>query len=158
MKENKEIYVDFIIGEIDKGNVSYKDVVSEFCGKFRLSEKSFDKYWKMANEAHKERRQLIETAKIGIVIATEKEAVKRAILDKHEVLEILSEIALGRPKKIEGQIILPSANERRAAIETMAKFQGWFAPTKLDHTSNGKEITNKVIIYDNGRGDLEDED
>ena len=126
--------------------------------KWGLGQTTFDKDWNKAQNRLKAHLEEVQKAKIGIVIATEKEAVKRAILDKHEVLEILSEIALGRPKKIEGQIILPSANERRAAIETMAKFQGWFAPTKLDHTSNGKEITNKVIIYDNGRGDLEDED
>ena len=78
---------------------------------------------------------MINNAKTEQTIATEKEAVRKAILQKHEALEILTEIAVGKPKKVEGQIVMPSANERRGAIETMAKIEGWEAPKKTENTN-----------------------
>lgn len=71
--------------------------------------------------------------KTELGITQEKEAVKKAILQKHEALEILTEIAIGKPKKVEGQIIMPTANERRGAIETMAKLEGWEAVKKTEN-------------------------
>ena len=135
MKQNKQIYIDFIISELNKGNVQYKDVMLVFVSKFELTEQTFVRYWKQANESHKEQRNLINNAKTEQTIATEKESVKKAILQKHEALEILTEIAIGKPKKVEGQIIMPSANERRGAIETMAKIEGWEAPKKTENTN-----------------------
>ena len=131
--QNKQTYTDFIITELNKGNVQYKDVCSVFCGKFRLSERSFDKYWKIANTIHSEQRETINNAKLITTIALEKEAVKKAILNKHEAMEILTEIAIGKAKKVEGTIIIPTASERRGAIETMAKIEGWNAPTKSEN-------------------------
>ncbi len=131
--QNKKTYTDFIISELNKGNVQYKDVCSVFCGKFRLSERSFDKYWKIANTEHTEQRETINNAKLEQSIASEKEAVKKAILNKHEAMEILTEIAIGKPKKVEGTIVMPTASERRGAIETMAKIEGWNAPTKSEN-------------------------
>lgn len=135
MKPNKQLYIDFILNELEKGNVQYKDVMLVFVSKFELSEQTFVRYWKQANESHKEQRNLINNAKTEQTIATEKESVKKAILQKHEALEILTEIAIGKPKKVEGQIIMPSANERRGAIETMAKIEGWEAPKKTENTN-----------------------
>ena len=135
MKPNKQAYIDFIVSELNKGNVQYKDVMLVFVSKFELTEQTFVRYWKKANESHKQQRELINNAKIDTTIATEKEAVKKAILSKHEALEILTEIAVGKPKKVEGQIVMPSANERRGAIETMAKIEGWEAPKKTENTN-----------------------
>lgn len=135
MKPNKQLYIDFILNELEKGNVQYKDVMLVFVSKFELSEQTFVRYWKQANESHKEQRNLINNAKTEQTIATEKESVKKAILQKHEALEILTEIAIGKPKKVEGQIVMPSANERRGAIETMAKIEGWEAPKKTENTN-----------------------
>ena len=135
MKQNKQIYIDFIISELNKGNVQYKDVMLVFVSKFELTEQTFVRYWKQANENHKEQRELINNAKTEQTIETEKEAVKKAILQKHEALEILTEIARGKAKKIDGQIIMPSPNERKGAIETMAKLEGWEAPKKTENTN-----------------------
>jgi putative cell wall-binding protein len=133
--QNKKTYTDFIINELAKGNVQYKDVCSVFLRKFALSRQTFDKYWKLANEEYSEQRQTIEKEKLITTIETEKQAVKSNILTKNEALEILSEIALGKAKKIEGQIIMPTANERRGAIETISKIQGWNAPIKNENTN-----------------------
>ena len=152
MKPNKQAYIDFIVSELNKGNVQYKDVMLVFVSKFELTEQTFVRYWKKANESHKQQRELINNAKIDTTIATEKEAVKKAILSKHEALEILTEIAVGKPKKVEGQIVMPSANERRGAIETMAKIEGWEAPKKTENTNINFEQP-IINFIDNEDGD-----
>jgi hypothetical protein len=68
-------------------------------------------------------------------IELEKEAVKRNILSKHDALEILTEIAQGKVKKVEGTLIIPSPSDRKGAIESIAKIEGWNAPTKSENTN-----------------------
>jgi hypothetical protein len=129
--QNKTAYIDFIINELNKGNVKYNDVLNVFLPKFALTRQTFDKYWKLANEAYLEQREAINNAKMEQSIESEKEAVKKAILSKHEALEILSEIAKGKHKKVEGHLVIVTANEQKNAIETMAKLQGWNEATKI---------------------------
>jgi hypothetical protein len=87
--QNKQAYVDFIIAELNKGNVNYKDVSLVFFSNFKLSEPTFVKYWKLANTAHSEQRETINNAKINTTIELEKEAVKTALKSKFERLLIL---------------------------------------------------------------------
>ena len=134
MKPNKQAYIDFIVSELNKGNVQYKDVMLAFVSKFELTEQTFVRYWKKANEAYLEQREAINNAKMEQSIESEKEAVKKAILSKHEALELLSEIAKGKHKKVEGHLVIITANEQRSAIETMAKLNGWEAPKKTETT------------------------
>jgi hypothetical protein len=131
MKPNKQQYIDFILNELNSGNIQYKDVLLVFVSKFELTEQTFVRYWKKANEAYLEQRETINNAKLNETIELEKEAVKKAILSKHEALEILSEIAKGKHKKVEGHLVIVTANEQKNAIETMAKLQGWNEATKI---------------------------
>lgn len=85
---SKEIYIDFILGELEKGNVKYNDVVNVFLPKFALTRQTFDKYWKLANEAYKIKRDTINEAKLNETINVEKEAVKTIVKSKLERLEI----------------------------------------------------------------------
>jgi hypothetical protein len=50
---SKEIYIDFIINELEKGNVLRKDVINLFIDKFKVSDRTFDTYWNNANEQFK---------------------------------------------------------------------------------------------------------
>ena len=131
--QNKTAYTDFILTELNKGNVNYKDVFLVFLSKFKLSEPTFVKYWKLANETYLEQRNAINEAKLEDSIKTEKEAVKRNILTKNDALEILTEIAQGKVKKVEGTLIIPSPSDRKGAIESIAKIEGWNAPTKSEN-------------------------
>jgi hypothetical protein len=142
--QNKQTYTDFIISELNKGNVKYNDVCLLFCTKFDLTKQSFNKYWKQANTIHSEQREAINNAKLEESITLEKEAVKRNILSKHDALEILTEIAQGKVKKVEGTLIIPSPSDRKGAIESIAKIEGWNAPNKLDiSTENPIPIFNQ---------------
>jgi hypothetical protein len=51
---SKQIYIDFIISELEKGNVRYKDTLQLFINKFELTRQTFDKYWKIANQSFSE--------------------------------------------------------------------------------------------------------
>lgn len=132
MKPNKQSYIDYIVNELKKGNLQYNEVNVLFCTKFDLTKQSFNKYWKIANEAYGEEQQAIKNAIIDTTIELEKEAITRKILSKLDALEILTEIAKGEPKQMEGQIIIPAPNERRQAIETISKIKGWNAPVKKE--------------------------
>jgi hypothetical protein len=80
------------------------------------------------NNAQIERNNI--KTELGIV--EEQSAVKRNILSKHDALEILTEIAQGKVKKVEGTLIIPSPSDRKGAIESIAKIEGWNAPTKSE--------------------------
>ena len=95
-----------------------------FGKKWQTGTRSFDRYWKEANERHLEAQNKLQKEKDSIYIDAEKEALKRNILQKHEALEILSKIAKGTAKKVNEQIIIPTSAEQRGAIETMAKIEG----------------------------------
>jgi hypothetical protein len=117
---------------------------AKYSQEFAKSNKTFDKDWLKANTELKEYQQIINNAKLEESISLEKEAVKRNILSKHDALEILSEIAQGKVKKVEGTLIIPSPSDRKGAIESIAKIEGWNAPNKLDiSTENPIPIFNQ---------------
>jgi len=50
MKPNKQIYIDFIISQIESGKVGYNQCSSIFCTKYNTTDRTFAKYWKLAND------------------------------------------------------------------------------------------------------------
>ena len=140
MQDNKQTYIDFIIDELNKGNVKYNDVCVVFCGKFGLTENTFIKYWKQANEVHKEQREAINEAKLSTTIEAEKEAVKTLVLDKVARMKIAEQIALGIEEQLEGEIIKPSFSDRLKALDYLAKIDGDYASTKIENNVSLNEI------------------
>ena len=146
MKPNKEQYIDFIVNELKNGNVLYKDVSLVFLGKFRLSGPTFDKYWKLANEAHREAQQAIKEAKEVQTITNELDKLKTLNLTKIDRMKIAEGIAMGKAKRIEGQIIVPSHADQLKALDYLAKIEGDYAPTKVAQTDvEGNDAKLKVI-------------
>jgi hypothetical protein len=131
---SKDIYVESILGLLEKGIIERKEIVSKFCKNFQTSERTADTYLKMANEVYKERRSLINEAKLNETIQIEKEAVKSDILSKEEAMAILTEIAKGGAKDVGDKTIIPNPAERKSAIEVLAKLNGWEAPKKTETT------------------------
>jgi hypothetical protein len=140
---SKEIYIDFIVSQLEKGIISYTNVFEVFLSKFKVSEPTFAKYWKLANEAYKERRSLINEAKLNETIQIEKEAVKSDILSKEEAMAILTEIAKGGAKDVGDKTIIPNPADRKSAIEVLAKLNGWEAPKKTENINTTIEIIRK---------------
>ena len=136
----KEIYIDFIIEELEKGNVKYNDVCLLFCTKFDLTKQSFNKYWLIAQETYSERRSLINEAKLNEAINKEKEAVKTLLLSKVDRMRIAEDIALGESFESNGKIITPTPSERMKALEYLSKIDGDFATTKVEQTNTVIEV------------------
>jgi hypothetical protein len=139
---NKQAYIDFIIEELSKGNVQYKEVCSLFCSKFHLTERTFNKYWLQANQKHSEQREAIEAAKMQQTITTEIKAVKMQIKTKEQLLLKLNEIIEQKAKRVEGVVVMPTFTDVRNAIDTYNKMQGYYAPQQIEQ--NIKDI--KIII------------
>jgi hypothetical protein len=131
---SKDIYVEFILGLLEKGIIERKEIVSKFCKNFQTSERTADTYLKIANEVYQERRSLINEAKLNETIQIEKEAVKSDILSKEEAMAILTEIAKGGAKDVGDKTIIPNPADRKSAIEVLAKLNGWEAPKKTETT------------------------
>lgn len=141
---NKEAVISEILIQLGLGN-NYTPTYSLMFAKFRFSKKTFDKYWKLANGKHtanelQKQNELIEQSK-----QLAKETLKKAILSKDEILERLTEIGLGKAKKVEGQIIMPSYAEQINAMKTINDMQGYKAVIKTDVTTNGESINKPPI-------------
>lgn len=134
---------DWIFQELVKDkNKTFSEMFSDYLVEFgKISEVTFNIDWKKANATHSEYRESIKNKIIDASAKEEIKAVKKAILSKHEAMEILTEIAIGKAKKVEGTIIIPTASERRGAIETMAKIEGWNAPTKSENINTNIDKT-----------------
>lgn len=147
MTPNKQTYIDFIMDELNRGNVQYKDVMLAFVSKFKLTEQTFVRYWKTANEAYQEQRETINRQKMDESIANEMEAVKSLVLDKYDRLKIAEDIAQGKAKKIEGTLIVPSPSDRLRALDYLSRVHGDYAPTKVAATdSEGKDKEQISIV------------
>lgn len=126
---------------------SYNDMFTNYLQNFTNSRQTFTKDWLKANARFSTYQETINNAKLEESIKIEKEAVKRNILSKNDGLEILTEIAQGKAKKVEGEIFMPSFNERTNAIKTIASLEGWEAPKQIEDVTKKEptEITFKVI-------------
>ena len=130
---NKQAYIDFILNELNKGNVKHNDVMSVFVSKWQLSERQFTRYWKQANEIYTEQRQAIQKEKQAVTTETEKKAVKSLVLDKIGRMKIAEQIALESDKDI----------DKLKALDYLSKIEGDYAPEKKEHTGiiSGIDIT-----------------
>jgi hypothetical protein len=151
---NKQIYIDFILKELSKGNVQHKDVICLFLPKFACTRQTFDKYWKIANETHSQQRETINNARLEQSIETEKEAVKIGLKSKFERLLILQkevdnctldlENGFTEELKSTGELVTrPITIQEKTALRNtiknlqseISKIEGDYAPTKAENTN-----------------------
>ena len=126
----QETYISFIDGELKSGIVKRETVLAKFVKKWQVSPRTFDRAWKIAQERHTEYLNKLNKEKEALTTEAEKEAVKSAVLTKSQRMEIASNIALGKARKIGGEIIIPSDGDRLRALDYLAKVEGDYAPTK----------------------------
>lgn len=133
----RETYIAFIIGQLRKGNVMPERIVSGFVRKFQVTDRTFYRYWKLANERYSDELQAIESKKTDIVTSEAEKAVKRDIMDKNERLEILTKMARGIGRKVGDEVLIPSDHDRRGAIDLINKMEGIY---------NDKSGTSSVTV------------
>jgi hypothetical protein len=149
-KPNKQIIIDAIIKEIEKGKATDK-ICAAICRKFQFSERTFYNHFKKASEQHKIKQQAIKEEIAEVDKQAAIEARKKAIMTADERKEYLTRIANGeikfkKPFIISGKIMEypsePDAIERMRAIAELNKMEGDYAPTKVANTdSKGNDVT-----------------
>jgi hypothetical protein len=139
MKPNKQQYIDFIVNELRKGNVLYKDVSCVFLPKFALTRQSFDKYWKLANEAHREAQEAIKSTQEIQTITNELDKLKKANLTKVDRILIAESIALNEDGTANNA-------DKLKALDYLAKIEGDYATTKQDLTIIDKTGAGSLFI------------
>ena len=159
IKPEKEMIITEILDEIDFG-VTSGECKSKICEKWRIAERTFDRYWKEALSRFQALNERTQKALDGVHIEAKKEALKKAILSKHERQELLSKLATGeirswREVVTESGVIkleYYSASEAKQNIAELNKMDGDYAPVKKDITSGGEKLAAPTfeIILDNG--------
>jgi len=156
LKPNKENIITEILIELEKG-ISFTACAELFDMNWSLPSTTFKRYWKEANERYQTVNVTAQKELSDIFLEGKKEALKKAILTKHERMEILTQIAKGEIPLVkhivcDGVIqevdVIPAWADRKAAIAELNKMDGEYAPIKKDITSGGeplKQITGIVV-------------
>lgn len=159
----EQTYIDFIISEIEKGTIRYTDIFEVFLSKFKVSEPTFAKYYKLANEAYLNRQQAINELKTKETIKNEIEAHKTQVKTKLQIIEDLENEIISIEKTIKDGFLIKQINVNGEVLnhkeifgsreieiwhrmlkdkrELLIKLQGFEAPKKQETT-----LTNGVTI------------
>lgn len=154
-KPNKQIIIDAIIKEIEQGK-SYTAVMAVNGRKWQMPERTFNRYWKTANEQHLIKQEAIKKELAEVDKEAAINARKKAIMTAEERKEWLTKVVNGeilvtlkKPfwnpdlKKMQ---YVPVANpaditERLKASAELSKMEGDYAPTKVAQTDkDGNDI------------------
>jgi len=162
-------YVTFIVDELKKGNVKYKDVFKVFLSEFKSSEPTFAKYWKMANAEFSKVSSEAEEKKHEAFIKDEVNQVAKGLRPKHIRMDELQQSVdriktviengttkdsyIDYKKGMAIEIERPLTEIEKGALEKVSKeltaelnkMDGSYAPAKLDHTTNGKDLPQTTI-------------
>lgn len=173
LKVNKQVLIDFIISCLEKGD-KRRTILAKVGDEWqeKVSERTFDRALKTANEQQKERLEKASKAADEVYIETKAEAVKTVLKSKIEKqAELQNEINL-IDKQINGEVeftfvvgnkvnkshngdvfMLPVQiqNELRARklqyYAELNKMNGDYAPTKVANTDkDGNDVKQVIII------------
>lgn len=124
--------------------------LAKICEKWQISPRTFDRYWKEANDINGESQIKIKEAISEISIETAKADFKGRILSKLERQAILTQIALGElplvkyivaDGVIQEREVAPNYADRKAAIQELNKMDNAYA----DDINPDEELTEIVI-------------
>jgi hypothetical protein len=156
MKPNREIIINEILAEMDFG-ITRAEALAMNGEKWQLPTRTFDRQWKEASRRYLAANEREQKAKEVVRVQMAQELVKKAILSKHERMEILTQIARGEipltkhivaDGMIQEREVVPSWKDRRDAVAELNKMEGDYAPIKKDITSGGeplKQITGIIV-------------
>ncbi len=148
-KADKQIIIDAIIKGIEEEYDRAK-LLTKIGKKWQISQRTFDRHWKIANNQYKELQDKAKEASDKAYIEASVEAAKGAIMSKAERQSILAQIARGElsVKKsiaiggigIEVVNVYPDFSDIKSAVAELNKMEGDYAPTKTALTdSEGKD-------------------
>lgn len=109
--------------------------------KYRIGTTRFGKEY---NVAKKEWAEAKKNLQIKVIAEKDTERLEMAIIGKNEGLQILSKIARGEIREVEGNIIVPSATDIRGAVLDIAKIQGWIVLKTANTDAEGNTAQNPL--------------
>ena len=148
-KPERESIIAEMLEDIRDWGTSYSEMKAINVEKWRLVERTFDRYWSEAGARFKLASQNEQNAKDELRTQMELERFKSKILTRHERMDILSQIARGEIPLtkhivcdgiIHDRDIVPNWLDRKAALAELNKMDGEYAPVKKDITSGGEKI------------------
>ena len=78
----------------------------------------------------------LNKGKDDIILDSEKERLKKAILTKDKALELLTKTAQGKARQVGSEVVIPSHSDSINAIKTMAELLGWKTPQQINLKGN----------------------
>lgn len=147
MKPSKEIIVNEMLLEIELG-ITYKECMVVNGGLWKLPDTTFNRYWSAASKRFKAQLEATQSALDDVRVEWAKEALKKAILSKHERQELLSKLATGELKSWREVVTEAgiqkleyySAAEVKGHVAELNKMDGDYAPTKTETKVTNVEI------------------
>lgn len=136
---------EVILAELEKGS-TYSLCLDVIRRKWSLSESTFKRYWKDANEAYQESLQAIKKELESNATQKALEGQNEAILTKSQRMVIASDMARGVISSDSQKPIVPTANDILKALTYLSNIEGDFAPIKQDLTSKGNEIQSARVL------------
>ena len=157
-----EAFVDFILTELNKGEVSFERVFELMLTKFNLSRPTFSKYWKIASARYKEEQELARNNMADVIHRSKEEALKSGLKSKIDRLLSLQKQEQALYDELEAGLMIvhtfvdgvicqgerPMNSLERASIHKtikeirseISKIEGDYAPTKTAITdTEGKD-------------------
>jgi hypothetical protein len=162
MSAKTETYISFIKNQLESNIVDWKTNLGLFEGKFGLKEDTFNKYWKIANEAYLSEKYAIEEKVLNETIPFKIEVVKSQIYDKAKFIEdiendikdtkdlikkgyILKKFTIDGKEEIKKEIFgvkeIESLNRiLDSKYDLLKKAQGWDAVKKVEQKNTHEMI------------------
>ena len=143
----QESYIEFILSQLQNGNVDAEKICAVFRSNFQKSARTFYNYWEEAQERHKQAQILINKEKDELYRQKEVEVKKMQLLSRDERLKIADDIAKGNARKIKigekSELLIPTAGDQLKALDYLAKVHGDYASLKHDVSIGGVKIVIK---------------
>lgn len=162
MSNKTQTYIDFIVNELRAENVNWSSNIGLFMGKFGVTEETFRKYWKLANEAYEIELQQNNKQKLDIHKSKEikeyraqiEHSTQRTISMQSQAKKIESELESGKTKDIIGfkdgkaQVVERDLTvlEKTTLIKTLVALYAEIAKREGDYVANKVEIVEGINI------------
>ena len=135
-----------LIKHFESGNTSKQKLWEVFKDVYKLQ---VQRFYKMYAEAYEHWAEVKNKALDDAIRGNTFKGLENSYISKIEALNILSDIARGKIVEYEGNVLVPSFSDRRAAIDSVCKIEGWYASTKLDAQIKTNKTKKKLVINTN---------
>lgn len=139
----EQVYIDFIIDEIKKGNIEPKNIISQFCIKFQKTERTFWNYWDKANEAYLEAQQSINELKAKEYTEKELERHRKDLIDRDKAIEMQANVLklmYNKISKTKDNLHPNDVSAFNSTMERYSKLMGIDQAKKIEQTNTVIEV------------------